>query len=168
MVCPLSVPLCPAAVTLCPTSLALLSNSFRRSCCAPCLCQFRPTAVLSRGIVSYLLFCPTALLRSTCPMPVRTLNLTLFCVWQIYRAGCCCWTFLHKIATCRGLSGDFPYRTRKSAMYTSRNVKTFGCRAKEALGVLSLRNNALRLTFKWTAVGCCCRRPMSAKLWRIC
>ena len=54
----------------------------------------------------------------------------------------------------RGLSGDISsYSTRKSAVHTSRTLKTFGWRSKESLGALWLRNNAAeaqKYLFKWS------------------
>ena len=42
-----------------------------------------------------------------------------------------------------GLSGDISsYSTRKSAVHTSRTLRTYGWRSKESLGALWLRNNA--------------------------
>ena len=42
---------------------------------------------------------------------------------------------------CRGFSGDnSSYSTRKSAVYTSRTLKTFGWRSKDSLGALRLWN----------------------------
>ena len=55
------------------------------------------------------------------------------------------------------------YCTRKSAMYTSRTFETFGWRAKESLGALSLRNNDIDAHIQVTAV---CRWPTCAKLGR--
>ena len=63
-------------------------------------------------------------------------------------------TLLLKMAMSRGLSGDISsYSTRKSAVHTSRTLKTFGWPSKESLGALWLRNNAAeadKYLFKWT------------------
>ena len=83
--------------------------------------------------------------------------------WLIYVAGCCSST---NVEVCRATSS---YCTRKSAMYSSRTLKTFEWCTKESLGGLPLRNNAIEVHFQ---VDCRVvppsRWPTCAKLRRIC
>ena len=67
----------------------------------------------------------------------------------------------------RGLSADISsYSTRKSAVHTSRTLKTFGWCSKESLGALWLRNNAAeaqKYLFKCSPPSV--RRPQERPSW---
>ena len=69
---------------------------------------------------------------------------------------------------CRGLVGDVSsYSTGKSAVHTSRTLKTFGCLSKESLIALWLRNNAAeadKYLFKWSPPSV--RRQQEQAPWR--
>ena len=72
---------------------------------------------------------------------------------------------------CRGLLGDdSSYSTRKSAVHTSRTLKTFGCLSKESLGALWLRNNAVeaeKYLFKWSPPSVRRQQKQQQAPWRL-